>query len=177
MTPLRVVHITNILSTVCEILNMQGYQSRSVFKIKCFSVHKTCIQLWRSLKCCKFSIHLFIHFLMISSRNHVLRLGGDDSHTDCITVTEDMLDGFRKCSFHRPTISPVRVSSSAPLLNTVWATPCFLLQNFCRNFLEANSKSFSIASSNSSHTQVGVFALVTQPFWPTRTYLLLQETP
>ncbi|KAK0133257.1 Opsin-5 [Merluccius polli] len=63
--------------------------------------------------------------------------------SDSASSTEDVLVGFRsssKCSFHRPTISPVRVS-------------------ICQNFLEANRKHFSIASPNSSH--IRVFASVT----------------
>ncbi|KAK0144409.1 hypothetical protein N1851_017229 [Merluccius polli] len=81
--------------------------------------------------------------------------------SDSASSTEDVLVGFRsssKCSFHHPTISPVRVSSSPPWLNTAVAKPCFPFLSH-QKFLEANRKSFSIASPNSSYTQV--FASVT----------------
>jgi len=76
--------------------------------------------------------------------------------SDSASSSEDVLVGFRsssKCSVYHLTISSVWVSSSPPRLNIASAKPCFPFLSWrtvCSSFLEANRKSFSIASPNSS---------------------------
>lgn len=65
-------------------------------------------------------------------------------------------------SFHLPTISLVRVSSSSPLPKiTLRAKPWIPFLScpmVCQNFLEANWKSFSVVSRNSSNVWIFAFA-------------------
>ncbi len=77
--------------------------------------------------------------------------------------TEDVLVKFRsssQCSFWHSTISPVKVSSPPPLLNTALAKPCFLFLSclmVCQNFLEktwkmgAKTKVFILLFSTYTH--------------------------
>jgi len=72
----------------------------------------------------------------------------------------DMLAGLRrssKCSFHHLTVSSVHLSSSPSRSSTTWEGFFFPFLSYgmvCQNTLEANRKSFSIVSPNSSGTWV-----------------------
>lgn len=72
-------------------------------------------------------------------------------------LQEDVIGGFRRssvCSIHCPPVPPVCVTTS-PQLNTAWAKPCFPFLcgwMVCQNFHGYNHHSFSMASTNSSHS-------------------------
>jgi len=61
-----------------------------------------------------------------------------------------------KWYFNCPTILLAWVSSCNPSLKTAWPKPCFTLQRYLtvwQNLYEDNTKSFSVANSESSHNE------------------------
>lgn len=88
-----------------------------------------------------------------------------DLTTDCLMLN---FRSSSKHSFHRPTTSLVKVSSSP--VKTIWTSPCFSLHSHlkvCRNLVEAKLKPLSMSCA---HLR---FCFHDHTFWPPDICLLI----